>query len=293
MEALACLSRQQNVSKCAIEQRRGFTLVELLVVLSVITLLMAIMLPVLSRTRAACQRIVCMSNLRQWGIGTMNYAAGADAALPLEGDRHDVSLNFTQPDWWPNAIPPNLGQPPYAEISESGDVPMPPDKDIFVCARAQVPADAPYPVIGAISRPWLRYFFCYVWNQELDEGKSKEISDDVIPVRLSNIRRPVETVFMLEIRTSKDELHQDDPYHYKEISRCRANWKRFAARHRKGGRPGAHMAFCDGHVSFVSNEWATINRQGSRSESYPQGDWNKDGLIWNPFGLARSRATGR
>ena len=259
--------------------------------LSVFTLLMSILLPVFASARATCQRIVCMSNLRQWGIGTMNYAASADAALPWEGDRHDVSLNFTRDDWWPNAIPPNLGKPPYAKISEKGEVPMPPDKDIFVCARSKVPMDAPYPVIGEISRPWLRYFFCYVWNQELDEGKTKDMTDDVIPVRISDIRRPVETVFMLEIRTSKDELPQDDPYYIKEISRYRANWKRFAARHTKGGKAGAHMAFCDGHVDFVPNEWATINRQGSRSESYPHGDWNKNGLIWNPFGPARSRRT--
>ncbi len=98
---------------------------------------------------------------------------------------------------------------------------------------------------------------------------------------------------MLEIRTSKDELAQNDPYFGKEISRHRANWKRFAARHTKGGRPGGHMAFCDGHVDFVSNEWATTNRQGSRSESYPHGDWNKNGLIWNPFGLARSQGVTR
>jgi len=45
---------------------KAFTLIELLVVIAVITLLMAILLPVLQRVRNQCRDVVCRSNLKQW-----------------------------------------------------------------------------------------------------------------------------------------------------------------------------------------------------------------------------------
>jgi len=51
----------------------GFTLVELLVVISVIAILVALLLPVLSRTKAAGLSAACKSNLHQLGIGLALY----------------------------------------------------------------------------------------------------------------------------------------------------------------------------------------------------------------------------
>lgn len=52
----------------------GFTLVELLVVVSIIGILVALLFPALSAARASSQRVECGNNLRQVGIGMMSYA---------------------------------------------------------------------------------------------------------------------------------------------------------------------------------------------------------------------------
>jgi prepilin-type processing-associated H-X9-DG protein/prepilin-type N-terminal cleavage/methylation domain-containing protein len=54
-------------------QRAGFTLIKLLVVVAVIAILASLLLPGLSRAKAAADSIVCKNNLRQQGIGLQMY----------------------------------------------------------------------------------------------------------------------------------------------------------------------------------------------------------------------------
>lgn len=63
--------------------RNGFTLVELLVVISIIALLMAILMPSLQKAREQAKRIVCASNLKQMGLGISLYAIDNSDSLPL------------------------------------------------------------------------------------------------------------------------------------------------------------------------------------------------------------------
>jgi len=61
---------------------RAFTLVELLVVISIIGLLMSILLPSLNRVRSQARTVVCMSNLRQIGLAVCMYVGDYDGYLP-------------------------------------------------------------------------------------------------------------------------------------------------------------------------------------------------------------------
>ena len=60
----------------------GFTLVELLVVISIIAMLVAILLPALNKARKQAQRVSCMSNVRQVGLACFTYAAENDGHFP-------------------------------------------------------------------------------------------------------------------------------------------------------------------------------------------------------------------
>lgn len=88
-------------------QVRGFTLVELLVVIGIIALLISILLPAINRARAQAQQVVCASNLRQLYNTTALYAlANNDYMLPSYVDTGNGYSNL----WWGwKGIGPVLG----------------------------------------------------------------------------------------------------------------------------------------------------------------------------------------
>ena len=64
-------------------KNRGFTLVELLVVIAIIAILAAILFPVFARARENARRSSCLSNLKQIGLGVMQYTQDYDESYPL------------------------------------------------------------------------------------------------------------------------------------------------------------------------------------------------------------------
>ncbi len=67
------------------KRKKGFTLVELLVVIAIIALLMSMLVPALQRARRLARKVVCASNMRQWGIAISAYAAANDGYFPNNG----------------------------------------------------------------------------------------------------------------------------------------------------------------------------------------------------------------
>ncbi len=63
-------------------KRKGFTLIELLVVIAIISLLMAILLPVLHRVRKQAKAAACQVNLRQWATTLAVFVEDNEGRLP-------------------------------------------------------------------------------------------------------------------------------------------------------------------------------------------------------------------
>jgi len=99
--------------------RRGFTLVELLVVIAVIAILAALLLPALNRAKLAADSAVCRSNLRQQEIGLAVYASDFGAYPPYySGPAPSPQLEYWMErlssyvggDKWPARNYPPIGE---------------------------------------------------------------------------------------------------------------------------------------------------------------------------------------
>ena len=83
----------------------AFSLIEILIVISIISLLLGILLPTLSRAKALAQQAVCWSRLHQWGLAFEAYAVANDNFYPhIDGLDRDAG----RADWfgWVDVLPP-------------------------------------------------------------------------------------------------------------------------------------------------------------------------------------------
>jgi prepilin-type N-terminal cleavage/methylation domain-containing protein/prepilin-type processing-associated H-X9-DG protein len=73
-----------NYSSLPVRRARssGFTLIELLVVIAIIAILASILFPVFGRARENARRSACQSNLKQIGLGIMQYTQDYDETFP-------------------------------------------------------------------------------------------------------------------------------------------------------------------------------------------------------------------
>jgi prepilin-type N-terminal cleavage/methylation domain-containing protein/prepilin-type processing-associated H-X9-DG protein len=105
-------------------QDRGFSLIELLVVITIISVLMALLLPAVQTAREAARRSTCINNLRQLGLAMNSYVSMNEALPPVSVDQawiNGVPIPQPHQNWSQHArLLPFLEQrPAYNSINWS------------------------------------------------------------------------------------------------------------------------------------------------------------------------------
>jgi prepilin-type N-terminal cleavage/methylation domain-containing protein/prepilin-type processing-associated H-X9-DG protein len=115
---------------------RGFTLLELLIVITVIAVLAGMVFAGGRFVMARAQMAASASNLRQWGAALPMYTAEHNGYLPRRGQGVQPLFQLTRPEDWFNALPPYMDLPSYQDLASQGLKPKPGDKSIFICPGA-------------------------------------------------------------------------------------------------------------------------------------------------------------
>jgi prepilin-type N-terminal cleavage/methylation domain-containing protein/prepilin-type processing-associated H-X9-DG protein len=218
-------SRQKNMT-----YKSGFTLIELLVVIAIIAILASILFPVFARARENARRSSCQSNLKQIGLGWMQYAQDYDETMPSAVDGNPGA-----------SYPPNSGWMYY---------------NVF---PANTQAKAFRPELGSLY-PYVKstqIFACASDSQGQTSGNSYAANACVFQVG-TNSSRPGKSLaafeettkwFLLgeEIPSNNPQGSTDDGYMIVSNS--------FTDRH----LGGTNLLFLDGHVKWYRNETARSN----------------------------------
>jgi prepilin-type processing-associated H-X9-DG protein len=214
--------------------RLGFSTIELLVVIGIITLSLGLLLPTLSRAHRQARSIQCQSNLRVVGQMLAIYQNQSNGWL------FPVGLSKGKPyPTFGTRVPPHLRWP--MKVFPMPDAPLPPayDEDTYSSASYEpliFPAEPYTPkvlVCPADSEPYEGH--SYVLNAHLCEHEIR-----VGQKRFGGLTAP-EVILAGEKRT----LERDYFLQTKDFDRL-------VERYRHGLRAGTNFLFLDGHVDAVA-----------------------------------------
>ena len=164
---------------------KGFTIVELLVVIAVIGILAAILFPVFARARENARRASCQSNLKQIGLGLAQYTQDYDETLPTMSATAQGTVSYNSSNNWtaPAAETTRYATSPYQNWIQSIH-PYVKSWQLYKCVAATQNAYTPlgYP--------------CY--ESQGDSDSSYRYNGVMLQRRLSAIQQPSTLIHILE-----------------------------------------------------------------------------------------------
>ena len=121
---------------------KAFTLIELLVVIAIIAILAAILFPVFARARENARRTSCLSNLKQIGLGVLQYTQDYDERYPMR--YYGGAGARERPNSWRRQIFPYVKSSQlFACPSNTRNSTLADDSDPTAMTNAGLPAGSP------------------------------------------------------------------------------------------------------------------------------------------------------
>jgi prepilin-type N-terminal cleavage/methylation domain-containing protein/prepilin-type processing-associated H-X9-DG protein len=113
-------------------RQKGFTLIELLVVIAIIAILASILFPVFARARENARRASCQSNLKQIGLGILQYTQDYDEKMPFPSygwvSGSDTAAGNNPSDWM-DVLQPYLKSYQVLQCPSDASTDLPPALD--------------------------------------------------------------------------------------------------------------------------------------------------------------------
>lgn len=138
--------------------RRGFTLVELLVVITIIGILIALLLPAVQAARESARCLQCKNNLKQLALGVLGYESASGVFPP--GEIHGATRNHcnwtAQIGIWCNMILPRMEQQGAYDKLDFDIYPQYASADNIEVSRMQFPfMHCPSDGYRGLTTPWV------------------------------------------------------------------------------------------------------------------------------------------